>query len=67
MLPNNFEGVPMKVIVDYLTVALIDELKIEHLFNSALDTETFRAAVDRALYRVKFQTEGAKWYAEPEE
>lgn len=61
---NSFEGVPMKVLIDYLTVNLIDELKIEHLFNSALDTEMFRSKVDRALWHAKAQTEGGKWYDE---
>lgn len=61
---NHFEGVPMKVIVDYLTSALIDELGLDVYLNSTADALTLRAKIDSAMWRVKLQTEGGKWYDE---
>jgi uncharacterized protein YbcC (UPF0753/DUF2309 family) len=59
---KHFEGVPMKVLVDYLTVAIIDELKIDHLITSDFEAQLFRQKIDNALYRAKLQTEGGNWY-----
>ena len=59
---NHFEGVPIKIIVDYITMNLIDGLRLDTQFREPYDAHLFRLIVDRAVWKAKEQTKDGKWH-----
>ena len=58
---NHFEDVPLKVIVDYITMNLIDELRLDTQFREPYDAHLFRSKVDSAVWKATEQTKDGKW------
>ena len=61
---NYFEGVPMKVIVDYIAMNLIDGLNLDIHFVSSFDAHLFRSKVDAAVWKASEQTKDGIWNSE---
>ena len=61
---NYFEGVPMKIMIDYITINLIDNLGLDIHFRSDFDAHMFRSKVDSAVWKASEQTKDGKWNSE---